>query len=302
MPPDPRHDAVGRPSRWRTRLERHVQGWLFMGPAVAVIGTFLIASGLYAFYLSFTDYNALGPPKFVGISNYRRIFADPIAVRSFLNTVKYAAMFVPLNLVFSLGLAMLLNRRFPGMRIIRGIYFIPVVVSTVVVVSIFKAMLEYKFGVVNYLVQAVGLEPIPWYADRHWALFTIVLLGLWKSAPFNSIIFLAGLQDVPAELVDAAKVDGANAWQRFRNVVMPHLRHVTTFVVVLSTIGAFRVFTEMYVLTKGGPENSTRTISLYAYNTAFTYWNMGYACALSFVLLAIVLLVALVQLRASRAD
>ncbi len=290
------------PPRWLRRMAAHLQGWVFMSPAVVVIGTFLIAAGLYAFYLSFTDYNALRAPHFIGLNNYRRILVDPIAVRSFLNTVKYAAMFVPLNLALALALAMLLNGRFRGIRLVRGVYFIPVVVSTVVVVSIFKALCEYKFGVVNYLLQRAHLEPIPWYADRHWALFTIVLLGLWKSAPFNAIIFLAGLQDVPAELIDAARVDGANAWGRFRHVVLPHLRPVTTFVLVLSTIGAFRVFTEMYVLTKGGPENSTRTISLYAYNTAFTYWNMGYASALSFVLLGIVLVIALVQLRASRAE
>lgn len=296
---DPARARAGARSR---RFAQHLHGWLFIGPAVLVIGTFVIASGFHAFYLSFTNYNALAPPHFVGISNYRRILADPIAMRSFLNTVKYAVMFVPLNLALSLALALLLSRTLRGMRIIRGIYFVPVVVPMVVVVSIFKALCEYKFGVVNYVLGLVHLGPVPWYSDRHWALFTIVMLGLWKSAPFNAIIFLAGLQDVPAELMDAARADGANAWERLRHVVLPYLRPVTTFVLVLSTIGAFRVFTEMYVLTKGGPENSTRTISLYAYNTAFTYWNMGYASALSFVLLGIVLLIALVQLRSMRMD
>jgi multiple sugar transport system permease protein len=285
-----------------TRLSREAQGWLFMAPAVAVIGVFLIASGLFALYLSFTDYNALRAPHFIGLANYRRILADPIAVRCFLNTVKYVVMFVPANLVLALAVALLLSRPVRGIRIIRTVYFIPVVISSVVVVSIFKAVFEFKFGVANYLLQMAHLEPVPWYSDRHWALFTIALLGLWKSVPFNSIIFLAGLQDVPGELLDAARVDGANAWGRFRHVIVPYLRPVITFVLVLSTIGAFRVFTEMFVLTKGGPENSTRTISLYAYNTAFTYWNMGYASALSFVLMGIVLVIALVQLRVSRTE
>ncbi|NOZ29495.1 MAG: sugar ABC transporter permease [Chloroflexi bacterium] len=289
--------------RWRPmRVREAIDGYMFIALSALIIGVFVLFAAGYAFYLSFTNYSGFQPPQFVGLRNYVNVFRDTIALQSFRNTLIFVMVTVPLNVLLSLAVAMLLNREFVGMRLIRSIYFIPVVVSAVVTVTIFKVLYEFPDGVFNELLKAAGLEPIAWYRDKHYALISIMIMSLWKSTSFNSIIFLAALQDTPRDLIDAAKVDGADGWQRFLNVIVPHLRPVITFVVVLGTIGGFRVFTEPYVLTQGGPENATRTIALYTYNNAFQYRMFGYAGALSFVLLAIILLISLIQLRLSRAD
>lgn len=289
--------------RWNPmRGQEALDGYIFIFMSLVIIGVFVLFATGYAFYLSFTNYSGFRPPQFVGLRNYINVFRDTIALQSFRNTLFYVMITVPLNLILSLAAAMLLNREFRGIRFVRSAYFVPVVVSAVVTVTIFKAMYEFPDGVFNELLKLIGLKPIAWYRDKRYALMSIIIMSLWKSTSFNSIIFLAALQDTPQDLIDAAKVDGANAWQRFLNVIVPHLRPVITFVVVLGTIGGFRIFTEPYVLTQGGPENATRTIALYTYNNAFQYRMFGYAGALSFVLLAIILLISLIQLRLSRAD
>lgn len=292
-----------RRGRWRTaRVREAVDGYLFIAPAVLILGVFVLGAGIYALYLSFTNYTGLSAPHFVGLHNYAATFHDTIALQSFANTLIFTGVTIPANIALSLGAGLILNRRFIGVRFLRTAYFIPVVVSAVVAVSVFKAMYDFRYGVFNAILGLVGIQPIGWYADQHYAMLSVIILSLWKSISFNSIIFLAALQDTPDDLIDAAKVDGANAIQRFAHVILPHLRHVVTFVLILSAIGGFRVFTEPYVLTQGGPDNATRMIMLYIYNSAFSYNQMGYAAALSFVLLAIILILSLILLRLSEPD
>jgi multiple sugar transport system permease protein len=207
---------------------------------------------------------------------------------------------VPANLVLALGIALLMNRQFPGMRLIRSVYFVPVVVSGVVVVSIFRFLYDRDFGPINAVLTTIGFEPVPWLWDARWAMWSIIGMDLWKASAFFSIIFLAALQDVPRELHEAAEVDGAGSIRRFLHVTVPSLRPVITAVLMLSSIGAFRVFVPMFVLTEGGPAYSTRTIALHAYLAGFRDGELGYSSATSFALLAAILLATLALNRIRR--
>lgn len=303
-PGSPRAADAARRGRWHAnaRVRDAVDGYLFIAPAVLIIGIFVLGAAVYALYLSFTNYTGLSAPSFVGLHNYVTTFRDAIALQSFVNTLIFTGVTIPANVVLALGVGLILNRRFVGIRFLRTAYFIPVVVSTVVAVSVFKAMYDFRYGVFNAILGLVGIAPIGWYADQHYAMLSVIVLSLWKSVSFNSIIFLAALQDTPDDLIDAAKVDGANALRRFGHVILPHLRPVVTFILILSAIGGFRIFTEPYVLTQGGPANATRTIMLYVYNSAFSYNQMGYAAALSFVLLVIILVLSLILLYLSESE
>ncbi|MBN1341529.1 MAG: sugar ABC transporter permease [Phycisphaerae bacterium] len=272
-------------------------GWggLFLLPGVTIIYAFVLLAGVLAFVLSFTHCSRYGTITWAGLYNYRKLLSDPLALRSFANTLHYVVVFVPLNLVLALGISLLLNRRWPGMRLIRSIYFVPVVISGVVVVSIFRFIYDRDYGPINAVLTTIGFEPVPWLWDAGWAMGSIIAMDLWKASAFFSIIFLAALQDVPRELHEAAEVDGAGAWVRFLHVTLPSLRPVITAVLILSSIGAFRVFIPMFVLTEGGPAYSTRTIALHAYLAGFRDGELGYSSATSFTLLAIILTATLVM-------
>jgi multiple sugar transport system permease protein len=264
-------------------------GALFLLPGVGIIATFILLPAILALALSFTHCTRYGTITWAGLYNYRKLATDPLALRSFLNTLQYVVVFVPTNLALSLSIAMLLNRQFPGMRLIRSVYFVPVVVSGVVAVSIFRFVYDRDYGPVNALLGTIGFQPVPWLWDRSWAMWSIIAMDLWKSSAFFSIIFLAALQDVPRELHEAAMVDGAGAGARFLHVTLPWLRPVMVAVIILSSIGAFRVFIPMFVLTEGGPAYATRTIALHAYLAGFRDGQLGYSSATSFALLGIIL-------------
>jgi len=276
--------------RWREA----VAGGLFLLPGVTIIWGFVLLAGVLAFVLSFTHCSQFGTIRWAGLYNYRKLLTDPLALRSFLNTLQYVCVFVPANLALALGIAMLLNRQFPGMRLIRSVYFVPVVISGVVTVSIFRFIYDRDFGPINAVLASLGFEPVPWLWDAGYAMWSIIAMDLWKASAFFSIIFLAALQDVPRELHEAAMVDGAGSWLRFRHVTIPSLRPVITAVLALSSIGAFRVFIPMFVLTEGGPAYSTRTIALHAYLSGFRDAQLGYSSATSFALLGVILAATLV--------
>lgn len=275
----------------RLKHRRHEAAWggLFLAPGVTIIYAFVLLAGVFAFLLSFTHCSRFGTITWAGLYNYRKLISDPLALRSFANTMQYVVVFVPANLALALSIALLLNRQFPGMRIIRSIYFVPVVVSGVVVVSIFRFIYDRDFGPLNAVLTAVGFEPVPWLWDAGYAMWSIIAMDLWKASAFFSIIFLAALQDVPRELHEAAEVDGAGTMRRFWHVTLPSLRLVITAVLALSSIGAFRVFIPMFVLTQGGPAYATRTIALHAYLAGFRDGELGYSSATSFALLGIIL-------------
>lgn len=257
-------------------------GALFLLPGVGIIFACVLLPAALALALSFTHCSRYGMITWAGLYNYHKLFTDAVAVRSLLNTLKYVAIFVPANLVLALSIALVLNRPFPGMKWIRSVYFVPVVISGVVAVSIFRFILDRNYGPINAVLAALGFEPVPWLWSESWAMWSIIAMDLWKSSAFFAVIFLAALQGVPKELQEAATVDGAGRLAGLLHVTLPSLRSVTQAVLALSSIGAFRVFVPMFVLTQGGPAYSTRTLALHAYLTGFRDGELGYSSAISF--------------------
>jgi ABC-type sugar transport system permease subunit len=275
-------------------------GALFLVPGVGIIFACVLLPAALALALSFTHCSRYGMITWAGLYNYHKLFTDAVAVRSLLNTLKYVAIFVPANLVLALSIALVLNRPFPGMKWIRSVYFVPVVISGVVAVSIFRFILDRNYGPINAVLAALGFEPVPWLWSESWAMWSIIAMDLWKSSAFFAVIFLAALQGVPKELQEAATVDGAGRLAGLLHVTLPSLRSVTQAVLALSSIGAFRVFVPMFVLTQGGPAYSTRTLALHAYLTGFRDGELGYSSAISFALLTVILLATLLMKRAGR--
>ena len=276
--------------RKRRRHEALTAG-TFLLPGLGIILLCVALPGALALGLSFTHCSRFLSVQWAGLYNYRKLLSDPVVLKAFGNTLRYVAVFVPANLLISMTIALLLNREFRGMKAIRSVYFVPVAVSGVVTISIFRFMFDRNYGPINALLGTLGFEKIPWLWGEQWAMWAIITLALWKSAAFFSLILLAALQDVPRDLLDAALVDGASSVGRFLHVTLPSIMGVTMTVVILSSIGAFRVFEPMFVLTKGGPNDATQTVALQAYDAAFTSGEIGYACAISFGLLAVILAV-----------
>lgn len=277
-------------------------GAVFLLPGVGIIFVCVFIPIVVAFGLSFTHCTRFLTIRWAGLYNYQMLFTDPLALKSLVNTFVYVVTFVPLNLVLALAIALLLNRQFAGMKLIRSVYFVPVVLSMVVTVSIFRFLYDFTYGPLNAVLATIGFEPIPWLDHQAYAMWAIIAMALWKSSAFFSIILLAALQDVPKSLHEAARVDGAGRIMRLLHVTLPSLRPVMTAVVALSSIGAFRVFIPMFVLTSGGPAFSTRTMALHAYTSGFDEGNLGHSSAVSFALLAVIVLATLILNKARRSD
>lgn len=282
------------------RTHERLTATTFVLPALSVIALCVLLPMLLALALAFTRCSQFLTISWAGLDNFQRLLHDTRALKALGNTCFYTVVFVPLNLALSLAIALLLNRQFPGIRLIRSAFFLPVAISGVVTISIFNFIFDRNYGPLNALLQSLGLAPVAWLWDKDLAMWSIILMSLWKSTAFFSIILLAALQDVPAELHEAATVDGAGAWSRFWNVTLPSIRSVVWTVALISTIGCFRVFEPMFVLTKGGPSDSTRTVALLAYDAAFGEGQLGYATAISLCLLIIIVVVTLVLNRVTK--
>lgn len=283
--------------RTKQNFLRGLTGWLFLTPGALVVGACVVLPTLVAAALSLTQCSRFRAAHWTGLDNYRRLLADPLTLKALGNTVTYLLAFVPLNLALSMAAALLLARRFPLMRLVRSIYFVPVAVSGVVAVSVFRFLLDMEAGPLNALLASIGYAPVDWLGDKA-AMISIVAMTLWKSTAFFSIILLAALQDVPRELHEAAAVDGAGPVRRFFHVTLPSLAPVILLIVTLSSIGAFRVFEPMFILTPD--RDATLTLALHAYNAAFRTGDIGYGNAVSFLLLALVLAATLLLNRAAR--
>lgn len=279
--------------------QQAISGWVFIAVPVVLFIVFLLVPIVAAGVMSLSDYSIIGETTWLGLENYRRMLADPFFWIAMRNTVIYTVMFVPLGLVTALGSALLLNRQARTVKLFRTFFYIPVVSSTVATATIWYWLLNPQHGLFNVALGWFGIDGPAWLYDSRWAMFAIVLMSVWAGFGANMLIFLGGLQGVPQELVDAAHVDGANVWQRFRHITVPALSKTTFLVSTLLVISAFQVFDQAYVLTKGGPGNSTLTIVYYIYNKGFDRLEMGYASAMSLVLFVIILLVSLVNARLS---
>lgn len=284
----------------------HKQGWLFVSPWV--IGFVLLTAGpmVYSLYLSFTASSLLSPPQWVGLENYRRMFADPIFYRSLGNTAYYAALGVPLGMVLSLGLALLLDAPVRGLGFFRTLFFLPSVTNTVALSILWLWLLNPEFGLINLALARFGLEGPLWLQDETWAKPALVLMSLWTVGG-QMIICLAALQGVPPELKEAAAIDGAGPVRRFFAVTLPLISPALLFNLIMGLVGALQVFTQAFVMTggvqpgsEGGPNQSTLFIVLYIYKKAFQEYDMGYASALAWALFLIITVCTWIAWRVSK--
>lgn len=292
--PDPsRRRRVLRARRRRATLIAAA----FLAPSALPLLLFsLVPMGASA-WISLHDWNLLTPMSWVGLDNYVDLLRDPQTGRAFANTLLYIAGYLPLVYVGGLVLALALNSRMRGRTFFRAVYFLPVVTSWVVVSLVWKWLLSPSGGLVNTLLGAVGLPEPGWWTDPTWALPSVILASAWKDLGFVTVILLAGLQAIPQEYLEAAAVDGAGAWRRFRHIVLPLLSPTTFFVVVISLINGFQVFDQVYVMTGGGPAGASEVVVLQIFDLTFRYGRAGDAAALSWLLFALVLVVTALQLR-----
>ncbi len=277
-------------------------GWAFVLPWVISLLVFTAYPILATFYLSFTDYNILNPPIWNGWDNYTTMFyGDPAFWTSVKNSAYYALISVPVGLVFSLVLALILNMRAKGIGVYRTLFYLPSIVPPVASTIVFLILFEPKAGLVNTLLEAVGIPGPAWFADPAWAKPGLVIMSLWGVGA-STLIFLAGLQDIPRTLLEAAEIDGAGPLQKFRFVTLPLLTPVILFNLVMGVISSFQVFTQAMVIggTTGKPLESTLMLMVHIYRSAFRYFKMGYASALSVILFIAIFAVTTLIFRTSR--
>lgn len=282
-------------------MSRAVWGWLFAGPALVVIAVFFLLPVLAALVLSVTDYDlyaiaSIHNVRFVGLRNYADLLANPLFWQALGNTVYFVVVGVPLSLAASLGGAVLLHAktaRYAGF--FRTAYFAPSVTTVVAVAVIWRYLLHTRYGLINYALAQLGIAPIDWLGDPHWAMPAIILFAVWKNFGYNLVILLAALGTIPADLYEAAELDGAGAWAQFRHVTVPGIRGTLVFVGILTVAGYFQLFAEPYVMTQGGPAQSTLSVLYLLYDEGFKWWNLGRASAVAFVLFLLMYATALVQ-------
>ncbi|WP_119719026.1 carbohydrate ABC transporter permease [Cognatilysobacter tabacisoli] len=265
-------------------------GWVFAGPAVAVIAVFFGIPVLAAFALSLTDFDIyaladIGNLRFVGLDNYVGLLHNPLFWRALGNTMYFVVVGVPLSIAVSLGAALLLHSRLATLKpLFRTTFFAPVVTTVVAVAVIWRYLFHTRYGLVNWGLSQVGIEPVDWLADPAWAMPTIIAFAVWKNFGYNMIIFLAGLQSIPEDLYEAARIDGASPLRQFRHVTVPMLGPVLLMVGILTLAGYFQLFAEPYVITQGGPLQSTVSVLYLMYDEGFKWWNLGNASAVAFAL------------------
>ena len=265
-------------------------GWAFAGPALAVIALFFVIPVLAALALSLTDFDiyALADRdnlRFVGLGNYAQLLADPLFWKALGNTFYFVLVGVPLSIAASLGAALLLQSRLARFKpFFRTSFFAPVVTTVVAVAVIWRYLFHTRYGLVNWALSGLGIDPVDWLGDPHWAMPTIILFAVWKNFGYNMIIFIAGLQAIPDDLYEAARIDGAGAWAQLRHVTLPLLGPVLLLVGILTMAGYFQLFAEPYVMTQGGPLESTVSVLYLMYEQGFKWWNLGNASAVAFIL------------------
>lgn len=274
-----------------------IAGFLFLLPNTLGFLIFTALAVAASAVLSLTQWDLLSPPEFVGLDNYVRLFTnDPLFRTVMWNTFYYTAVSVPASTIIALGLALLLNSGLRAIPLFRTMYFLPVITATVVVALVWRWFYNPDFGILNHVLWEIGVENPPnWLSSRKWAMPAIIILSVWKQVGYNMVIFLAGLQAIPQTLYEAASVDGAGPWQRFRNITLPLLTPTTFFVLVITIISSLQVFDAVLVLTDGGPANATRTMVYHIWEEAFVFLRMGYAAAVAWILFFVVFLVTLLQ-------
>ena len=295
--------AGRRGRRLNLKQREALTGWLFVSPALIGFGIFTFGAILYSLYLSFTDYNLLGSPEWLGLENYIRAFTnDQYFYQYFGNTFYFALVLVPVVLVISLFLAILINKKVGKIaKAYRVALFLPSITSTVAVSMVWLWIFNPDMGIMNNFLTAIGFHNPPmWLSDPEWSKPALIIMRVWQMSGYYMLLFLAGLQTIPETLYEAAEVDGASSWQKFRRITVPMLSNTTFVVVILLVIESFNMFESIFVMTEGGPLGSTSTIMYYIYDQGFMSYNMGYASALAWIFFALILVFTLIQFRFRR--
>jgi multiple sugar transport system permease protein len=280
--------------------------WCFVAPALLVIAVFFFLPVFAALAMSLTDFDiyALADSRnlrLVGLQNYAQLLQTPRFWQAFGNTLYFVVVGVPLSITVSFGAALLLHSRLAKFQaFFRTALFAPVVTTLVAVAVVWRYLFHPHYGLLNYALGRIGIPPIDWLGDPHWAMPAIIVFAVWKNFGYNMIILLAGLQSIPEQLYEAARIDGASMWQQFRHVTLPMLTPIVTMVNILTIAGYFQLFAEPYVMTQGGPLQSTVSVLYFMYEEGFKWWNLGSASAVAFVLFLFIFCVTAVQLRLAR--
>ncbi len=287
-----------------TPQRRHewLAAYVFLLPTLLGFLIFVAGPLVVAIGLSFFEYDILSPPRFAGLQNFEQALQDSRLFVVYRNTLLYVVAWTVLDVLLALTLALAVNRAMRGVLryIFRTAYFFPVMTSTAAVAIIWSFLFHTDLGILNYYVSQLGLSKVPWLTSSVWAIWSIVLMQVWKAVGFNFILLLAGLQNIPRQLYEAAAIDGAGSWANFRHITLPMLSPTMFFAIVITVINGFQIFDSPFILTQGGPGDASRTVVMYIYETGFRFFKMGYASTVALSLFLVILVLTLVQFRVSR--
>lgn len=272
--------------------------WMFTSPWIIGFLALTFIPMIASIIISFTEWDILTPPKWVGIQNYRDIFKDPLFYKSLKVTLTYTVFSVPINVILSLLVALLLNNNVKNIKIFRTIYYLPAVVSGVVVSLLWSWMFNPEFGLLNNVLMKIGVNGPKWIYDEKWVMASLIIMSIWGIGG-GIIMYLSGLQSIPKDLYEAAKIDGVNFWQKLTRITIPSMSPILLFTTLTSIIGSLQTFTQAYVMTDGGPNHSSLFYAFYVYKHAFTWRKMGKACALAWILFLVILVISLLVLKIS---
>ncbi|HUC93085.1 MAG TPA: sugar ABC transporter permease [Paenibacillus sp.] len=280
--------------RKRRVKAEYLWAYLFIASPIAGFLLFALIPIGYSVYVSFTKFDVYNPPTFNGVDNYGKLFADPLFWKTMYNTF-YAALGIPLGMAVSLGIALAMNRKIVGINFFRTAFFLPTISSVVALTLLWKWIFNADFGLLNYFLGLAGIDGPAWLNDEAWAMPSMIIQGVWGGLGFNMVLYLAALQGVPGSLYEAADIDGANGWQKFRYITVPGISPTTLFILITSIIGALQDFPRFMIMTEGGPNYSTTTIVYYLFLNAFRYMDMGFASAMAWVLGIVIMIITVLN-------
>jgi multiple sugar transport system permease protein len=290
-----------RPKSSKKNFKKNLIAYSFILPNFLGFAIFTLIPMIFALALSFLNWDGSNPITFAGLDNFKHLFKDSTFKIAMFNTFYYAVGTVPLTLIASLGIAILLNKKIFARNFFRTVFFFPYVASLIAVAVVWNTIFNPTMGIVNSFLVSIGIaNPPGWTSSTVWAMPVIIFVSIWKNMGYYMVIYLAALQGIPTDLYEAASLDGASAWQKFKNVTVPMLTPTTFFVSIMLTISCFKVFDFVYLMTQGGPGRSTAVLVYHIYNTAFKEFAYGYSSAMSMVLFAIVLIITIFQFRAEK--
>ncbi len=301
-PPPPTKKATRRAGLSRAERSKRRAGWLMVAPSALHIGIWTLIPVIATFYLSFTDYNIFAAPNWIWFDNYIEMFQDPVFIQSIWNTVWYTFWTVPVSMAVAVVVAVALNQGLRAQKFYRTAFFLPQVTATVAIAMVWLWIFNPQYGILNAALEMVGIPGKAWLVDPDWALWSVIIVGAWQGIGIKMLIYIAALQNIDESLYEAASLDGASSVRKFFSITLPMLKPATFFVFIISIIGAFQVFDQIYVLTDGGPANATTMMTYEVYRSAFQEFRMGMAAAQSVVLFAFLLVMTLISRRVTKEE